>query len=57
MEQDDREGLVRDYLETLLPENWYDKDSYARRDFFRDQDDPTQPEGTMKREHVSNMEI
>ena len=57
MEQDDREGLVRDYLERLLPENWYEKDSYARRDYFRDQDDPTQPEGTMKREHVSNMEI
>ena len=57
MEQDDREGLVRDYLEKLLPENWYEKDSYARRDYFRDQDDPTYAEGTMKREHVSNMEI
>ena len=60
MEQDDREGLISEYLDTLLPENWYDMDLNARRDFL-DPDgsklagDDTR--GTKMRRYVSNMAI
>ena len=57
MEQDDREGLVREYLEMLLPQNWGTMDIYDRRDYFRDADDPTRPQGTVRRDTVSNIEI
>lgn len=57
MEQDDREGLVCEYLNMLLPEGWDDMDMYRRRDYFRDQADPTRPEGVMRRDTVSNIEI
>ena len=32
MERDDREGVVREYLEMLLPESWPEMDIYRRRD-------------------------
>ena len=57
IEMDDREGLVREYLSTLIPEHWYEWDLYKRRCFIRDPGDPTQPKGTIRRSHVSNMEI
>ena len=56
MESDEREGIVRLYLDTLLPEGWNKMDLYARREFLRG-DDPTMPKGTVKRTTVSNMEI
>ena len=56
MESDEREGIVRLYLDTLLPESWPQMDLYARREFLRGED-PTMPKGTIKRETVSNMEI
>ena len=57
IEMDDREGLVREYLSTLLPAHWYEWDLYKRRCFIRDPGDPTQPKGEVPRTHVSNMEI
>lgn len=57
MQQDDREGIVREYLDMLLPETWDEMDIYRRRDYFRDVDDPTRPKGTVKRTEVSNIEI
>lgn len=57
LENDDREGLVAAYLETLLPEGWDTMDIYKRQDYFRSVDDPTQPKGTVRREQVSNIEI
>ena len=57
LEMDDREGLVREYLATLLPADWYEWDMYKRKNYIHDSDDPTQPKGVMKRTHVSNMEI
>lgn len=57
MEQDDREGIVREYLDMLLPDAWDDMDMYRRRDYFRDPTDPTRPEGTHRRNEVSNIEI
>ena len=57
MEQDDREGIVREYLDMLLPDNWESMDMYERRDYFREPEDPTRPVGTKRRMEVSNMEI
>ena len=57
MEQDDREGIVRNYLDMLLPDDWDSMDYYRRREYIRDIDDPTRSEGTMKRQAVSNIEI
>lgn len=57
MEQDEREGLVREYLDRLLPENWDAMNIYERRDFIRDPDDPTHPKGVVRRESASNLEI
>ena len=57
MEQDDREGIVREYLDMLLPENWDSMDMYRRREYFRDQDDPTRPKGSITRTEVTNLEI
>ena len=57
MEQDDREGLVSDYLNLHLPENWNDMDSYARQEYVRDPESPLQPKGVTARNTVSNIEI
>ena len=34
MESDEREGLVREYLDALLPDNWDDMDTFERRNFL-----------------------
>ena len=57
MERDDREGLVQEYLDMLLPDNWDSMDVYKRRDYVRDADDPMRPDGSVRRMEVSNMEI
>ncbi len=57
MEHDEREGVVAEYLDTLLPENWDELNVYQRREFIRDTEDPTRPRGTVRREAVSNIEI
>ena len=59
LEYDDREGEVIDYLETLLPEDWYSWDIDKRCDFFRQRDvlSPEQQKGTMRRTMVCAREI
>lgn len=57
LEEDERQGIVEAYLETLLPLSWPDMDLYARRSFLLDSRDPTRPEGVVRRETVSNLEI
>lgn len=57
LETDEREGIVREYLDTLLPECWDTFDIYRRQEYFRSTDDPTQPKGTVRRDIVCNMEI
>lgn len=57
LETDEREGMVREYLDTLLPDAWDAFDIYRRQEFFRSSDDPTQPKGTVRRDAVCNMEI
>ena len=57
MEQDEREGLVAEYLEILLPHKWENMSLHERRDYLRDPDDPTHTEPQYKRVEVSNIEI
>lgn len=59
MEADDREGLIGDYLETLLPDNWESMDLYERRSFLAGQSEfgSEVPIGTRKREKVCVHEI
>lgn len=58
MESDDREGLVQDYLDRLLPENWDNMDLYQRRTFLSGGEFGDTPiEGTVRRERVCIMEI
>lgn len=58
MEADDREGIISNYLDTLLPVNWDDMDLYQRRSFLGDGDfDGDQQRGTVPRSKVCIMEI
>lgn len=58
MESDEREGLVREYLDTLLPENWEALDLYERRNFLDGSAlNAIGAKGTVARTQVSNMEI
>lgn len=58
METDDREGLVRTYLEKLLPENWNGMSLYDRRNFLNGNEfGETQRTGAIQRTVVCNMEI
>ena len=58
MESDEREGLVREYLDTLLPQRWAEMDLFERRNFLSGSDfGGLQEKGTVRRTSVSNMEI
>lgn len=58
MESDEREGLVRLYLDTLLPTDWDSMDVFERRGFLSGSDfGEIKKPGTVKRIQVSNMEI
>lgn len=58
METDDREGIIRDYLDKLLPHNWADMSLYDRRAFLNGHEfGGTLLPGTVQRSHVCNMEI
>lgn len=58
METDDREGLVRTYLDTLLPENWDSMSLYDRRNYLNGSEfGSVKQVGTVKRTTVCNMEI
>lgn len=54
MEQDERKGIIEEYLDTLLPENWREMDLDERRNFLTD---PLAPEGTVTRDFVCIAEI
>ena len=57
MEVDERQGLVEDYLNMLLPENWNGMEIYERKNYVANRDDPLSAKGTIRRETVSNAEI
>ena len=53
MESDEREGLVREYLDTLLPYNWEHMELGQRRDYLSG----FNTGGNIKRTFTCNMEI
>ena len=54
---DERQGIVEDYLNMLLPERWEKMDLYERRNYISEKDSPTSEAGVNRREYVSNVEI
>lgn len=56
LEQDERVGIVEQYLNRLLPTNWHEMDLYKRRSFLNG-DDFISEKGTIQRTEVSNAEI
>ena len=58
MESDEREGLVRTYLDTLLPDDWNDLSLYERRNYLNGSEFGGESRvGTVERTIVCNMEI
>jgi len=58
LESDEREGLVREYLDTLLPDEWEEMDLFDRRNFLNGTElGGIGRRGTKKRLSVCNMEI
>ena len=58
IEGDDREGLVTEYLDALLPEDWDKLDLYARRGFLSGSEfGGDARSGSVRREQVCIMEI
>lgn len=55
MEKDDRVGIVEEYLDTLVPDNWDDMSIYQRRNYL--DGDEISLKGTHKRCTISNIEI
>lgn len=55
-ETDPRIGIVQQYLDTLLPDNWSEMNTSDRRTFLRDREF-TQLEGTRQRDRVCAAEI
>lgn len=51
-EENPRVGIVADYLDRLLPEDWDDKDLYSRRQWLE-----TDAQGTLPRSCVCTLEI
>ena len=51
---DERLGVIEEYLNRLLPEDWHNKDLYERRTWL---DDPLVKAGTIEREYVCIAEI
>ena len=56
LESDPREGMVREYLDTLLPENWYKWNLPRRRGFIQGTDFEDE-KGVMERTEVCYAEI
>lgn len=58
MESDEREGLVRTYLEKLLPDDWHEMSLYERRNYLNGSEFGGESRvGTVERTLVCNMEI
>lgn len=58
MESDDREGIVAEYLDRMLPDKWSEMDIYQRRSFLGGGEfEASGVTGTQKRERVCVMEI
>lgn len=47
--EDERQGMVEEYLDTLLPTDWDSKDIYERRSYIASRGDPLTAIGTVRR--------
>ena len=56
-EESAKTGLIQEYLDTLLPENWDDLDIGARRRYIHGTEFGECQEGTVRRDRVCAMEI
>lgn len=56
LENDDREGLIREYLEKPLPDNWKDMDLFSRRVYLSGED-VTSAKGSTMRDRVCTLEL
>ncbi|MGL6202076.1 MAG: VapE domain-containing protein [Lachnospiraceae bacterium] len=58
LESDSKEGVVLDYLERELPDNWYSLNIYERREYlYGDEFGAKTKEGENERQYVTNIEI
>ena len=57
MEEDPRQHMVEDYLERLLPENWYRLDIDERKAYINGEYPEVEEEAAMVRTYISNAEI
>lgn len=58
LEYDEREGEIIEYLDTLLPEDWYSWDLQKRVDYFQQRDELSpEQEGSLQRERICAREI
>lgn len=53
---DDRIGIIKEFLEKRLPADWKTRSIARRQAYFKDCD-PLTPEGVLRRDTVSNVEI
>ncbi len=56
-EENAKTGLILEYLDKLLPDNWYDLDMYERRQYINQGDDFDTIEATMRRDKTCVLEI
>ena len=56
MESDDREGIILDYLETLLPTNWNEMTLYERRVYLNNKE-LIESKGIVRKSEICIMEI
>ena len=57
MEMDERQGMVEEYLDALLPDDWDKQDIYSRREHFLASAKPLRGEPSVRRDTVCNAEI
>ncbi|MFZ5818228.1 MAG: VapE domain-containing protein, partial [Bacillota bacterium] len=56
-EESERAGMIQEYLETPLPENWDSMDIPERRQYIHGGDFGETPRGTVRRDRVCAMEV
>ena len=57
-EEDAASGIISEYLETLVPEDWDNMDLFERKNFLNGSEFGGESRiGTLRRESVSNMEV
>ena len=56
-EESAKAGLIEEYLDKLIPENWYELSISERRNFIQDTEFGDSVEGTLSRDKTCVMEI